>query len=78
VVIRWLWQYGGTDNSEVAGEYFSIDDVFSFLIVRNSGHLLPMDLPSTALEMLERFIRGGDDFKSLSLPSEETYLKVVF
>lgn len=32
---RALWKY----NNEVAGEYFSIDDVFSFLIVRNSGEL---------------------------------------
>lgn len=49
-----------------------MDEVFSFLIVRNSGHLLPMDLPETALEMIERFIKNKS-FADVPLPSEASY-----
>lgn len=35
------------------GEYYQLDNL-SFLIVRNSGHLLPMDLPGPALQMIHR------------------------
>lgn len=49
-----------------------MDEIFSFLIVRNSGHLLPMDLPATALEMIDRFINGRT-FADVSLPSERSY-----
>ena len=58
----------------MAGEYFTIDDVFSFLIVRNSGHLLPMDIPATALEMLRRFLFHLS-FASIPLPSEISYIQ---
>lgn len=51
---RALWRV----NGDVAGEYFTIDGsrAFSFLIVRNSGHLLPMDQPAVALEMIRAFL----------------------
>ena len=59
-------------NGEVAGEYFDMDDMFSFLIVRNSGHLLPMDIPATAMEMLRRFLFQLP-FSTVPLPSEASY-----
>lgn len=61
-------------NEEAAGEYFTIDDMFSFLIVRNSGHLLPMDIPATAMEMLRRFLFQLP-FATVSLPSEASYIE---
>ena len=63
---RGLWQ----NNGDVAGEYFQItpdlQDLhgynatgeFSFLIVRNAGHLVPMDQPVNALNLLTRFIQN--------------------
>lgn len=66
---RSLWVYG----KDVAGEYFTMDEgVFSFLIVRNSGHLLPMDLPEASLEMLRKFI-SGESFADKILPREVSY-----
>lgn len=65
---RALWQF----NGDVAGEYMSIDEKFSFLIVRNSGHLLPMNLPAASLEMLHRFL-SNSTFADVRLPSEASY-----
>lgn len=64
---RSLWKYGG----DVAGEHFNIDKL-SFLIVRNSGHLLPMDQPAAALDMLRRFL-DNESFADVHLPTEESY-----
>jgi hypothetical protein len=69
---RALWKF----RTDVAGEYFTMDDVFSFLIVRNSGHLLPMDLPATALEMVKKFIQKKT-FADVILPSEAYYMDEV-
>ena len=44
-------------NGDIAGEYYSLE-TFAFLIVRKSGHLLPGDLPDTALELFDRFLEG--------------------
>jgi hypothetical protein len=66
---RGLWK---TENNEVAGEYFHFDNIFSFLIVRNSGHLLPMDKPKIALEMLHHFLKN-ESFLDQSLPKERFY-----
>lgn len=65
---RSLWKY----NNDVAGEHFSLDNL-SFLIVRNSGHLLPMDLPANALDMINRFIYNIP-FNDVDLPSERDYI----
>jgi carboxypeptidase C (cathepsin A) len=76
---RGLWWNDG----DVAGEYFKISpDVsalhgyeggeFSFLIVRNAGHLVPMDKPANALELLRRFTKNIS-FIDSSLPSEISY-----
>lgn len=66
---RGLWR---TDDGDVGGEYFHFDEVFSFLIVRNSGHLLPMDKPAVALAMLTRFL-NNESFADQSLPKESFY-----
>jgi hypothetical protein len=54
------------------GEYFTMDGVFSFLVVRNSGHLMPMDLPANALDMIDRFIHGRT-LADTPLPNEKSY-----
>ncbi len=65
---RGLWKY----KNDVAGEHFNLDSL-SFLIVRNSGHLLPMDLPANALDMINRFIYNIP-FNDIDLPSERDYI----
>lgn len=80
---RGLWW----NNGDVAGEYFKISpDVsalhgydsgeFSFLIVRNSGHLVPMDQPVNALDLLRRFTQNVS-FIDTPLPSEISYSRNV-
>jgi hypothetical protein len=54
------------------GEYFTFDERFSFLIVRNSGHLLPMDLPAQGLEMISRYL-NNQSFADQLLVSEDFY-----
>jgi hypothetical protein len=66
---RSLWKFG----EDVAGEYHNLDKL-SFLVVRNSGHLLPMDLPEVALDMLDRFL-NQKPFNDVDLPSEDEYYK---
>eukprot|EP00243_Klebsormidium_subtile_P010679 TRINITY_DN577_c0_g1_i1.p1 TRINITY_DN577_c0_g1~~TRINITY_DN577_c0_g1_i1.p1 ORF type:complete len:590 (+),score=177.93 TRINITY_DN577_c0_g1_i1:122-1771(+) len=46
-----------TVDGEFAGN-FTGTDVLGFLKVKDAGHLVPMDQPKNALEMLRRFIRG--------------------
>jgi carboxypeptidase C (cathepsin A) len=71
---RSLWRFQG----DVAGEHMTLGDgKFSFLIVRNSGHLLPMDIPAQALDMLQRFLNNAS-FADVPLPSEESYGKHSF
>jgi len=65
---RSLWKF----NNDVAGEHFSLYNL-SFLIVRNSGHLLPMDLPANALDMITRFMYDLP-FNDVDLPSERDYI----
>jgi len=48
-----LWQ---VDN-EVAG-YANTYENFSYVIVRNGGHILPADQPKPCLDMINRFIKG--------------------
>ncbi|CAE7760255.1 unnamed protein product, partial [Symbiodinium microadriaticum] len=44
----------------------------SFLIVKNSGHLLPMDQPAVALDMISRFLED-ESFADLPLPTADKY-----
>eukprot|EP00605_Chrysophyceae_sp_TOSAG23-4_P000446 GSChrysophyteH1.ASY1.ANO1.504.1 assembled CDS len=62
------------NSEEVAGQYYTIDDSekFSFLVIRNAGHLVPMDSPEVALDMIRRFI-GGESFMDTPLPAEQYY-----
>jgi carboxypeptidase C (cathepsin A) len=65
------------DGLDVGGEYFSLDDdAFAFLIVRNSGHLMPTDQPAAALDMISRFT-SGRSFADKMLPTEAFYLKAM-
>lgn len=64
---RGLWRV----RDSVAGEVFELDNLM-FIIVRNAGHLLPMDVPATALDMLSRFV-GGQGFRDVSLRSDAYY-----
>jgi hypothetical protein len=50
-----------------------MDNIFSFLIVRNSGHLLPMDIPQSALDMITRFV-NYETFADVDLPNERSYM----
>lgn len=43
------------------------------MIVRNSGHLLPMDIPQNALEMITRFL-NYESFADVTLPNERSYM----
>jgi len=45
------WHVGST----VAGEFKTVDN-FTFLKVANAGHMVPMDQPQNALDMLKRFL----------------------
>lgn len=53
-----------------------MQEIFSFLIIRNSGHLLPMDLPEIALAMMRRFLHQ-QSFADQMLPSEAYYMDQV-
>jgi len=71
---RSLYRGADPDGKEVAGEYFSLDDGrMAFLIIRNSGHLVPMDVPATALDLIRRFAARAS-FADLKLPNEAVYL----
>lgn len=70
---RSLWFYGG----DVAGEYFTLEGSgLTFLVVRNSGHLLPMDVPEKALDMINRFISDSSFADKFLLP-EKYYLDLL-
>ena len=67
---RALWRSGG----DVAGTYQTLNSgKFSFLVVRNSGHLLPMDIPQQALDLLHRFL-ANESFSDVPLLSDDAYL----
>eukprot|EP00968_Pinguiococcus_pyrenoidosus_P000135 scaffold10_cov257-Pinguiococcus_pyrenoidosus.AAC.49 len=56
---RSLWVLGDpqSDSYQVAGYTKEVRNLY-FVVVVNSGHLLPMDQPEAAFEMASRFIRG--------------------
>jgi len=71
---RSLYRGAVPEGKEVAGEYFSINDGhMAFLIIRNSGHLVPMDVPATAQDLIRRFA-AGNSFADTKLPNEAFYL----
>ncbi|KAM0907938.1 hypothetical protein ACQ4PT_015806 [Festuca glaucescens] len=80
---RWVhsmeWS-GQKDFASSAESTFLVDDAqagvlkshgaLSFLKVHNAGHMVPMDQPKAALEMLRRFTQGK--LKEPVVPEEET------
>jgi carboxypeptidase C (cathepsin A) len=64
------------DTVDVSAEYFQLDKL-SFAIVRNSGHLVPMNQPVVALDLINRFINDlpFSDANS-SLPSAKYYINL--
>ena len=62
-------------QDSVAGEVFQLDNLV-FLIVRNSGHLLPMDVPEAALDMITRFVEGSS-FRDVPLQSDAYYAEIT-
>lgn len=53
---RSVWRMTDSDP-EVAG-YATVVDDFSFVMVRNAGHIAPYDQPAACRDMIERFIQG--------------------
>lgn len=45
-------------NGESNGEYKNFEN-FTFLRVYNAGHMVPMDQPAVALDMINTFINNG-------------------
>jgi hypothetical protein len=50
--IPWLLDRGAPSG------YAKSAGVLTFLVVRNSGHMVPMDVPEAALDMITRFLKG--------------------
>lgn len=70
---RALWKVAGTVQ-DVAGDYSYLNDgAFGFLVVHKSGHLVPMDLPEQALDMITRLVRG-QSFADQAIPSDSEYM----
>lgn len=70
---RALWRVGGSVQ-DVAGDYSYLDDgQFGFLVVHKSGHLVPMDLPEQALDMITRLVRG-QSYADQPIPSDSEYV----
>jgi vitellogenic carboxypeptidase-like protein len=50
---RHIWKVDG----DVAGYVVEADNLVQVL-VRNAGHMVPMDQPKWAFDMMQRFVRG--------------------
>lgn len=61
-------------NGDIAGQHYQLGNL-SFLIVEGAGHLMPMDRPSQALDMLHRFL-SSQSFGDRMLPSADEYTGV--
>ena len=61
---RGIWM---TQNENVAG-YVKKFANLTFIIVKNSGHLVPFNKPMVALDLVERFL-GKTPFQDIPLPS---------
>lgn len=65
---RGVWLPRG---SEKPGGYSKSDGQLTYLIVLDSGHMVPMDVPSNALEMISRFLEN-ESFQDRSQPISMT------
>ena len=71
---RGLWTVN--DDTQVAGYTKEHENLF-FVVVYNSGHLVPFNQPLAALDLVNRFIQGKSfaDYKlpSFTFPDQEKY-----
>jgi len=51
-----IWKLKPTDVDPVG--YARTANKFTYVVVRNAGHLLPQDQPEAAFDMITRFING--------------------
>lgn len=58
-------------ESDVVGQHSKLGNL-SLFILRDAGHLAPMDLPGATLDMLKRFI-NDESFTDILLPSDDYY-----
>jgi len=50
------WRLNPNDTDPVG--YVRQAGTFSYVVVRNAGHLLPQDQPAPAFDMITRFVDG--------------------
>ena len=73
---RALWRIEGTVK-DVAGDYSYLDDgQFGFLVVHKSGHLVPMDRPDVALDLITRLVRG-QSYADVAIPSDQHFVDML-
>ena len=73
---RALWRIEG-DIKDVAGDYSYLNEgQFGFLVVHKSGHLVPMDRPEVALDLITRLI-NGQTYADIAIPSDKQYLDML-
>lgn len=56
---RYAWVAPSEEKGQVSGYMREYDNLL-FLKVMNAGHMVPMDVPSVALDMMTIFVNGGD------------------
>lgn len=73
---RALWRIEGSVK-DVAGDYSYLNDgQFGFLVVHKSGHLVPMDRPDVALDLITRLVRG-QSYADTAIPSDQQYMDML-
>ena len=73
---RALWRIEGTVQ-DVAGDYNYLNDgQFGFLVVHKSGHLVPMDRPDVALDLVTRLV-SGQSYADIAIPSDSQYADML-
>ena len=63
----WVVQKEGIEKRTVAG-YTKEHQGLSFVVVYNSGHLVPFNVPEESLDLINRFLKN-ETFKDYALPS---------
>ena len=73
---RALWRIEGSVQ-DVAGDYNYLNDgQFGFLVVHKSGHLVPMDRPDVALDLITRLV-SGQSYADIAIPSDSQYADML-
>jgi len=55
---RYAWKARSEDETKISG-YMKEYDNLMFLKVLDAGHMVPMDVPNVALDMIRLFVQGG-------------------